>query len=88
MTTALWQQVPPREVELKKVNFSQEHLCISGILGLLNGGRPYAGDPYPHLVWFGGKLWLVDGHHRVIISIIRGEQTIKARLLIKDANET
>lgn len=84
MTTAKWREIEPQPVKLAGLQFSQEHLTIEGMLAAAQGEASHCGDPYPYLVQFNGQTWVSDGHHRVVTAIIRGQETIEARLLVKE----
>jgi hypothetical protein len=43
---------------------------------------PYSHDPYPHVISWGGELWLEDGHHRVIRDIMQGRTSTNARVFV------
>lgn len=40
------------------------------------------GDYFPHVIEFEGKLYLEDGHHRVVRAALAGRTTIEARYLV------
>lgn len=80
MTSADWRAISLADVPLCRINYSQSHLYAEGIMKVMRGEVSYSGDIYPHLVEYQGKIWIVDGHHRVTVALVRGENTIKARL--------
>ncbi len=84
MTTAKWHEIEPQPVKLAGLQFSQEHLTIEGMLAVARGETSFCGDQYPHLVRFGGQVWVVDGHHRIVTALVRGQVFIEARLLVKE----
>lgn len=76
-----WENIEPEEVPLRAVGFSQPHLSISGLLEHAAAERPgFTGDPYPHVIVDDERPWVVDGHHRAILAILRGAETIRARV--------
>lgn len=84
MTTAKWMKLREERVDVSKVVFSQDHLSLSH---LLHPADSYSGDPCPHLVEWEGKLWVSDGHHRIIRAILSGYTYLFCRVL-KQNGET
>lgn len=81
MTTALWLEIPTSVVQIDTLIFCQNHLTVEGLLKAAKGEASYCGDTYPHLVRFKGKIYIVDGHHRIVVAVVRGQSIIEARLL-------
>ena len=69
---------------------SRDHGCPWGTSGqttgvlfhaLIDDCEPVGGDPVPHVIDFDGRLYLEDGHHRVVRAALAGRSTIEARVL-------
>lgn len=68
LTTERWRrEVPIELVELRHLTLTQRHLYVDALLGY--EGVP-DGDAYPHVVSFDGKLYLEDGHTRVVREVL------------------
>lgn len=82
MTTEKWKTVAPQRVRIADLVFCQEEVSIKGLIYHSQPGQPsFCGDSYPHVVGYAEKLWLSDGHHRVLAALLRGRKTILARVL-------
>lgn len=84
VSTADWLSIPPTLVSLSGLCFSQEHLSIEGLLKAARGGDNYVGDIFIYVVRYNGDSWIVDGHHRAVVAIIRGKKEILARVMVKE----
>lgn len=82
MTTQKWMQLPVDNVRLDELVLCQDQVSIDGIRNSLQG-ESYSGDPVPHVVVYRGKKYLSDGHHRYVISLVKGEEQMEARIFVK-----
>lgn len=77
LTTARWAtEVPTETVAIERLWLTQVHLRVWALFGLDNE----ACDAYPHVVAYGGELYLEDGHHRVVRSVLRGSTAMTMRV--------
>lgn len=68
LTTARWQaEVGVRQVPFDTLYLTQNHLRIHAMLG---DSDKTLGDSYPHVVQFNNELFLEDGHHRVLRTVL------------------
>ena len=78
MTTQRWMdEVNPRPVPIADLVLVQDTLDLQA---LVTGAASESGDPYPHVIAFGGQLWLEDGHHRVVRMALLGATHVEARV--------
>jgi hypothetical protein len=79
MTTEKWKQVPLFDVDIHQLIATQDGVKLFPLIV----GEPtsYCGDPHPHVVSWRGNLFLEDGHHRAVRTLIRGYTKIFARVL-------
>lgn len=80
MSTARWASVPVWRVTIASLVATQPQLLIRALRP--DAPAPYAGDPYPHVICWGGVMYLEDGHHRVVRAALAGARTIAARVLV------
>ncbi|MBT2566612.1 type II toxin-antitoxin system VapB family antitoxin [Arthrobacter sp. ISL-85] len=78
MTSAKWLHVPTMTVCIADLVATQPGILLHA---LVNGSHPVGGDAHPHVIEWGGTLYLEDGHHRALRALIDGEQTLTARVL-------
>jgi hypothetical protein len=82
MTTERWRALPATAVELASLRFAQGGVSITGLLGHARGELvPVGGDPLPHVVRWRGRLYLEDGHHRVLGWLLAGREHGEVRIL-------
>jgi hypothetical protein len=79
MTTAKWRDVPVVDVVIAELIATQPGVLFSSLSDAAPG--PVGGDPFPHVIAWRGGLYLEDGHHRVVRAALRGETTVRARML-------
>lgn len=72
-----WSTITPRRVRFAELWLTQDRLTIAAMLGL----RSFSTDPNPRVVRFEGKLFLEDGHHRVIRAALRGRPAASMRVV-------
>lgn len=79
-TSATWKKIPTRTVVIKHLWATQPGILFDAII------RPEAeavgGDSFPHVIEWDGKMYLEDGHHRVVRAALAGRTTIEVRYLI------
>lgn len=78
MTSAKWRNVPSQTVFIADLTATQPGVLFAG---LIEDREPEGGDPYPHVVKWGGRLYLEDGHHRVMRAALRGDFTVTVRVI-------
>lgn len=78
MTSEKWLDVPVLMVRIRDLVFTQEGVYFESIL---NPGRPYGGDRYPHVVFWNRTMYLEDGHHRAVRAGLEGLDLLQARVL-------
>ena len=70
MTHADWGGIPPRQVRLDTLITTQKTLNLETLLA---EDSTFYGDLFPHVVKWGGELYLEDGVHRARCeSLVRG----------------
>lgn len=68
MTTAMWKEIPPSLVHVREIQFThaikEEDVLLKGPdhFGIFDS---FSGDPLPHIVKIGEKMYVNDGHHRI-----------------------
>lgn len=85
MCTADWQKIKPSRVLVASLVPSQEHLSFAALAGAPSS---HCGDPVPHAVLWDGRLFVVDGHHRVIRATLAREATLDVRVAVPFAHFT
>lgn len=71
LTTARWRA----EVPARDVNFADVFLTQNGVrVGPLFGVTDRDSDAHPHVVLWQGRLYLEDGHHRVVRTAMTGSR--------------
>jgi hypothetical protein len=88
MSISTWKKIEPVMVELDDLVLCQNHISISGLIGVLKSKKPHSNDAHLHIVKYNGELWLVNGYHRFTISYIRGYREMYARVFHKQDNPT
>lgn len=82
LTSALWLDVPSRLVHIADLTLTQPGVLFAP---LIEPGTPVGGDHLPHVIDYGGRLYLEDGHHRVMRAALLGELHVEARVLCVSA---
>lgn len=80
MTTETWKSLPVEEVAVEDLHFVQDEVKISDLLEVHYGKPSCSGDEIPHVVRYQGKLYIEDGHHRILLWILRGAESVPARV--------
>ena len=83
MTTAKWRQIKPSRVLVDSIIPTQEHLCFDALAAPPGS---HCGDAFPHCVLWGGKLYLNDGHHRLIRAKLDRAVTMDVRVAVPFAH--
>jgi hypothetical protein len=78
MTSARWLLVPVVEVVIGDLWATQPGVLFQS---LIEPSVSVGGDPLPHVIAWDGRLFLEDGHHRVVRAVINGATTMPARVL-------
>ena len=84
MSTAKWQHIPTRRVRIADLTATQPGVLLHALTD--DAPTPVGGDPVPHVIAWDGRLYLEDGHHRVVRARLNGRTTIEARVLDLDKN--
>lgn len=69
LTTAWWMLLPAMKVCWDDLVTTQEYVHIAALLQMV---PQVSRDPLPHIVRFGGRLYLEDGHTRVTRDLLYG----------------
>lgn len=81
MTSEKWLSVYPKVVKIKDLIATQDGVYLEPII---RRTPPVGGDQYPHIIIWQGKLYLEDGHHRVVRRAMKGCSDVTARVLDLD----
>lgn len=79
-----WRELPVRAFPLAGLKRTQARVLAKHVDRHLAGGTPQ-GDDLPWVVVYGGEHWVLDGHHRVVAGIERGDTDIEAHYIDLDA---
>ncbi len=82
VSTRDWAGIPPRQVRLEDLVTTKSTLDLSA---LLSEDSTFFGDLFPHVVRFGGELYLEDGLHRAVRTALHHRSIMHARVLDLDA---
>ncbi|RII40906.1 type II toxin-antitoxin system VapB family antitoxin [Galactobacter valiniphilus] len=82
VSTRDWAGIPPRQVRLEDLVTTKSTLDLSA---LLSEDSTFYGDLFPHVVRFGGELYLEDGLHRAVRTALHHRSIMHARVLDLDA---
>lgn len=77
MTTRKWMQLPTRRLAIDRIFVTQNGVHFHG----LENPASVSGDPLPHVLVLNGEFYLMDGHHRLIRTLLDGHRHIEARIL-------
>lgn len=78
LTTALWREIQPVHVPITDLIATQDHLKIGALSPTHHGS--HSGDRLVHVVKWEGRLYLEDGHHRVVRERLAGADWVNARV--------
>jgi hypothetical protein len=76
----IYANVAAVEIDPRGLLPSQPDLDLSRVLHFANGGPPEGPDECLHVVEFGGRYYVHDGHHRWVVAYSRGKK-VSARLV-------
>ena len=77
----LWMDtVPVERVEFKDLWLTQKYVRIDMLFLAEDVNHSYTGDPFPNVVKWDGRLFLEDGHNRIIRAALRGHRSVRARV--------
>jgi Arc/MetJ family transcription regulator len=79
MTLKQWSEIPPRPVRLDQLITTKRELALDRLLA---EDSTFYGDLFPHVVEWGGRLYLEDGVHRALRAALQQRTTIHARVLV------
>jgi hypothetical protein len=79
MTTAKWGNIQARPVRIEELWATQPGVLLHALRD--DTDAPVGGDHIPHVIDWGGELYLEDGHHRTVRARLAGAETITARVL-------
>lgn len=74
-----WAAIPPRQVRLDQLVTTKRVLALDV---LLDEASTFYGDLFPHVVDWGGELYLEDGLHRAVRAALQQRNAIHARLYV------
>lgn len=78
-----WAKIPPRQVRLDQLITTKRELDLQS---LLSRDSTFYGDLFPHVVQWGGGLYLEDGLHRALRAALQQRNQIHARVLVLPDN--
>lgn len=78
LTTSTWRQVRPQWISWDDVTTTQRHVSIEAMLGVFDGAG--STDDRPHVVEYEGRLYLEDGHNRMVRDLLAGRRHGYARV--------
>ena len=82
MTSQRWNTMPIERFAIADLVFGQQNVSIAGLFHAAAGLPPRHGDHYPKVALYTGQIHLVDGHHRVMVAMARGQTHIEARYMM------
>lgn len=77
LTTAAWAELEPVLVDMDAVTTTQD---VGDLHALVTGAVRDGSDAYPHVVAWRSRLWLEDGHNRVVRRYLRGIHVQRCRV--------
>ena len=79
LTMKEWAEIPPRPVRLDQLITTKRELALDKLLA---EDSTFYGDLFPHVVLFGGAMYLEDGLHRALRAALQQRTSIHARVLL------
>ncbi|WP_346845443.1 type II toxin-antitoxin system VapB family antitoxin [uncultured Rothia sp.] len=76
-----WGKIAPEQVRLNQLITTQKNMNLET---LLDEDSTFYGDLFPHVVRYGGHLYLEDGVHRALRSALQRRVVMYARILDLD----
>jgi hypothetical protein len=80
----LWFYIEPRRVRVNDLVPTQDLVSIDRIKQLLGGADPEGGDEHAHVVMHNDTYYVHDGHHRYVISLLKGHPVTLVRVIKED----
>ena len=81
---SLWDKLPRQTVSLgEKFTVTQPNVNMTRVQQIIDHPST-AGPSAPWLVRFGGRLFVIDGHHRMVADCLGHERTMEAKVLDLD----
>lgn len=80
-TAEQWAGIPPRQVRLADLTTTKRTLDLGN---LVSEDSTFYGDLFAHVVYWNGSYYLEDGLHRAVRAVLRGRQSLHARVLNLD----
>jgi hypothetical protein len=77
LTTQAWKRIPPSRIAWDELTTTQDGCTLQGLLGPTREGS----DLFPHVVAFGGVMYLEDGHCRMVKHLLAGRSSGLVRIL-------
>lgn len=79
LSTKRWiREVPLAVVLFRDLWLTQDGIHFTTLFGIRRAAS--ANDTMPHVISYGGKMFLEDGHHRVTCLALAGRQGVWARV--------
>lgn len=79
-STDEWMDLPPTEVYLHNLHTAQKVVTTSGLVSALKGIQSeWCRDTMPHVFLIDGKYYISDGHHRIIVAMLKGQRKMLMR---------
>ena len=79
-----WAQIPPRQIRLDSLITTK---AVLDLHSLLAADSTFYGDLFPHVVLWGGELYLEDGLHRALRGALHQRSVLHARVLEVESTE-
>ncbi|WP_028926313.1 hypothetical protein [Pseudonocardia acaciae] len=75
-----WRKAPVEWVPLDQLHATQDWISVKGLRHHARPGARPDGNILPLVVYYRGRWWLFDGHHRAVCAMDRGERRIEAHV--------
>lgn len=76
-----WSAIAPQQVRLEELTTTKRTLDLEALLA---EDSTFFGDLFPHVVRWGGQLYLEDGLHRAVRTALHHRSIMHARVLNLD----
>ena len=77
-----WAAIPPRPIRLDQLVTTKRELALDRLLA---EDSTFYGDLFPHVVEYGGTLYLEDGLHRALRAALQQRTTMHVRVFLHAA---
>lgn len=71
-----WYSIRPTYVRMSMLYLTQTHCTIEGLFG-----KRYSTDPHIRLVYWNERVYVEDGHHRLVEQALTGNEVTLGRVL-------